>query len=65
MDRYENLLGRAGVEGRVIDFLKINIELAELEFLQDVFFNTPQLLTDVKQIAMEVPRDDESKEKDE
>lgn len=58
VDRYENLLARARVEGRTVDFLKINIELAELEFFQDMFFNTPQLLAGVKQIAMEVPRDD-------
>lgn len=64
VDRYENLLQRAGVEDRVIDYLKIDIELSELEFFQDIFFNTPHLLADVKQIAIDVHHDDEGGEEE-
>ena len=57
VDRYENLLARAGLHGRVVDYLKLDVELSELEFFQDMFFNTPHLLAGVKQIAMEVHHD--------
>uniref|UniRef100_A0A0P4WQP4 Methyltransferase domain-containing protein n=1 Tax=Scylla olivacea TaxID=85551 RepID=A0A0P4WQP4_SCYOL len=59
VDRYENLLARAGLQGRVVDYLKLDVELSELEFFQDMFFNSPHLLAGVKQIAMEVHHDDE------
>ena len=65
MDRYENLLARAGLQGRVVDYLKLDVELSELEFFQDMFFNTPHLLANVKQIAMEVHHDDEGGKEEE
>ncbi|XP_071540362.1 probable methyltransferase-like protein 24 [Panulirus ornatus] len=54
VDRYENLVNQLGLAGRVIDCVKIDVELSEVYFLQDVVFNSPHLLRKIKQIAMEV-----------
>ena len=49
----------------MVDYLKLDVELSELEFFQDMFFNTPHLLANVKQIAMEVHHDDEGGKEEE
>lgn len=54
VDRFENLVREAGEEGREIDFVKLDVELSEIDFLQDMLFNSPHVLARVKQIAMEV-----------
>ncbi|KAG0726178.1 hypothetical protein GWK47_004419 [Chionoecetes opilio] len=54
VDRFENLVREAGVEGREIDFVKLDVELSEIDFLQDMLFNSPHVLAKIKQIAMEV-----------
>ncbi|XP_068207676.1 probable methyltransferase-like protein 24 [Palaemon carinicauda] len=53
LDTYENILKRIGLLDSVIDYLKIDVERAELKFFEDVFANTPHLLKNVKQIGME------------
>nr|XP_053629711.1 uncharacterized protein LOC128686706 [Cherax quadricarinatus] len=52
--RYETILKKLGHENSTIDYLKIDVEGAELGFFQDVFTNTPNLLKNVKQIGMEI-----------
>lgn len=54
VDRFENLVRQAGEEGREIDYVKLDVELAEIDFLQDMLFNSPHALAKIKQIAMEV-----------
>lgn len=54
MDRFENLVQQAGEEGREIDYVKLDVELSEIDFLQDMLFNSPHVLAKIKQIAMEV-----------
>ncbi|KAK7081616.1 hypothetical protein SK128_016141 [Halocaridina rubra] len=53
VDRYENILQRLGLINTIIDYIKMDVELSELEFLQDVIRNSPHLLKNIKQIAME------------
>lgn len=43
-----------GEEGREIDMVKLDVELSEIDFLQDMLFNSPHVLAKIKQIAMEV-----------
>ncbi|XP_069982245.1 uncharacterized protein [Penaeus vannamei] len=57
VDRYENIVRRLGLEGRVIDYVKMDIELAELDVLRDLLDDSPHLLRNIKQIAFEVHHD--------
>ncbi|XP_047489901.1 uncharacterized protein LOC125039696 [Penaeus chinensis] len=57
VDRYENIVRRLGLEGRVIDYVKMDIELAELDVLRDLLDNSPRLLRNINQIAFEVHHD--------
>ncbi|XP_050716951.1 uncharacterized protein LOC126998844 isoform X2 [Eriocheir sinensis] len=54
VDRFENLVSAVGEEGREIDYVKLDVELSEIDFLQDILFNSPHVLAKIKQIAMEV-----------
>lgn len=54
MDRFENLVKEAGEAGREIDYVKLDVELYEIDFLQDMLFNSPHILAKIKQIGMEV-----------
>ncbi|XP_064082515.1 probable methyltransferase-like protein 24 isoform X2 [Macrobrachium nipponense] len=54
VDTYEHILDRLGLTNTTIDYLKMDIELSELDFFQDVFRNTPHLLKNVRQIGMEL-----------
>ncbi|XP_047485377.1 uncharacterized protein LOC125036644 [Penaeus chinensis] len=54
VDRYINILKRLGHENTTIDYLKMDVEGAELQFFEDVFTKTPQVLRNIKQIGMEV-----------
>ncbi|XP_045136134.1 uncharacterized protein LOC123519048 isoform X2 [Portunus trituberculatus] len=54
VDRFENLVLQAGEDGREIDYVKLDVELSEIDFLQDMLFNSPHVLARIKQIAMEV-----------
>ncbi|XP_042860018.1 uncharacterized protein LOC122245938 [Penaeus japonicus] len=54
VDRYINILKRLGHENSTIDYLKIDVEGAELQFFEDVFYRTPQVLKNIKQIGMEI-----------
>nr|XP_045613130.1 probable methyltransferase-like protein 24 [Procambarus clarkii] len=54
MARYETILKMLSLENATIDYLKIDVEGAELNFFHDVFANTPNLLKNVKQIGMEI-----------
>ncbi|MPC31735.1 hypothetical protein E2C01_025032 [Portunus trituberculatus] len=54
VDRFENLVRQAGEEGREIDYVKLDVELSEIDFLQDMLFNSPHVLAKIKQIGMEV-----------
>ncbi|XP_063586034.1 uncharacterized protein LOC134763482 [Penaeus indicus] len=54
VDRFENLVKEAGMEGRPIDVVKLDVELSELDFLQDMLFNSRHVLRNIKQLAMEI-----------
>ena len=54
VNRFENLVREVGEEGREIDYVKLDVELSEIDFLQDMLYNSPHVLTKIKQIAMEV-----------
>lgn len=54
IDRYINILMRLGHENATIDYLKMDVEGAELQFFEDVFTNTPEVLKNIKQIGMEI-----------
>lgn len=54
VDRYINILKRFGHENATIDYLKMDVEGAELQFFEDVFTNTPEVLNNIKQIGMEI-----------
>lgn len=54
VDRFENLVKQVGESNNVIDYIKLDVELSEIDFLQDMIFNSPHVLHRVKQIAMEV-----------
>nr|XP_027222760.1 uncharacterized protein LOC113814896 [Penaeus vannamei] len=54
VDRFENLVKEAGMEGRPIDVVKLDVELSELDFLQDMLFNSRHVLGSIKQLAMEI-----------
>ncbi|XP_064082006.1 probable methyltransferase-like protein 24 [Macrobrachium nipponense] len=53
LDTYENILKRLGLLDTVIDYLKMDVETAEMKFFEDVFTNTPHLLANIRQIGME------------
>ncbi|ROT77838.1 hypothetical protein C7M84_003466 [Penaeus vannamei] len=57
VDRFENLVKAVGMEGRTIDVVKLDVELAEIDFLQDMLFNSRHVLKNIKQIAMEIHSD--------
>ncbi|XP_047489647.1 uncharacterized protein LOC125039565 [Penaeus chinensis] len=48
---------RLGLEGRVIDYVKMDIELAELDVLRDLLDNSPRLLRNINQLAIEIHHD--------
>ncbi|XP_064089893.1 uncharacterized protein LOC135203880 [Macrobrachium nipponense] len=54
VDRYENILARLNLTDTTISYLKLDIELSELEFFQDIFRNSPHLLNNVQQIGVEL-----------
>ncbi|XP_037797136.1 uncharacterized protein LOC119592387 [Penaeus monodon] len=54
VDRYINILKRLGHENATIDYLKMDVEGAELQFFEDIFTKTPQVLNNIKQIGMEI-----------
>ena len=51
---YRSLLEHVGMLGRTIDYLKVDIEGSEIEFLEQVLRAEPHLLYHVKQIGMEI-----------
>ncbi|XP_069192241.1 uncharacterized protein [Procambarus clarkii] len=57
VDRFENLVNQLGLAGQVIDYVKLDVELSEVDFLQDMLLNSPHVLRNIKQIAMEVHDD--------
>ncbi|XP_042884452.1 uncharacterized protein LOC122261034 [Penaeus japonicus] len=57
VDRFENLVRAVGMEGKAIDVVKLDVELAEIDFLQDMLFNSRHVLKNIKQIAMEIHSD--------
>ncbi|XP_063599590.1 uncharacterized protein LOC134775909 isoform X1 [Penaeus indicus] len=57
VDRFENLVKAVGMEGKTIDVVKLDVELAELDFMQDMLFNSRHVLKNIKQIAMEIHSD--------
>ncbi|KAK3879222.1 hypothetical protein Pcinc_016186 [Petrolisthes cinctipes] len=57
VDRFENLVNQVGETDNEIDFIKLDVELSEVDFLQDMLLNSQHVLHNVKQIAMEVHDD--------
>ncbi|KAK3883594.1 hypothetical protein Pcinc_012097 [Petrolisthes cinctipes] len=54
VDSYEHILEQLGLLDVPIHYLKMDIELSELEFLRDALRNSPHLLQNVRQLAIEV-----------
>ncbi|KAK4294386.1 hypothetical protein Pmani_032988 [Petrolisthes manimaculis] len=54
IDRYINILKMLNLENSTIDYLKIDIESSELSFFEDVLYQTPNLLKNVKMMGMEI-----------
>ncbi|XP_064082512.1 uncharacterized protein LOC135198652 [Macrobrachium nipponense] len=54
IDRYENILKKLGMSNSTVDYLKMDVEKAELGFFRDVFATSPKLLDNVRQIGMEL-----------
>lgn len=57
VDRFENLVKQVGETGKEIDYIKLDVELSEVDFLQDMVLNSQHVLHNIKQIAMEVHDD--------
>ncbi|XP_042890740.1 uncharacterized protein LOC122265462 [Penaeus japonicus] len=57
VNRFENLVKEAGMEGKPIDVVKLDVELSEVDFMQDMLFNSRHVLKNIKQIAMEIHSD--------
>lgn len=57
VDRFVNFLRAAGLEGEEIDVIKLDTEMSQVDFLQDLLFNSRHLLKKIKQIAMTVYTD--------
>ncbi|XP_050724951.1 uncharacterized protein LOC127002789 [Eriocheir sinensis] len=62
VDRYANILAGLGHLNSIIDILKIDVEGSEVAFFGDVFGKTPNLLKNVKMIAMEIHMDSNLRE---
>ncbi|KAL7642358.1 UNVERIFIED_CONTAM: hypothetical protein RMT77_006919 [Armadillidium vulgare] len=54
VDTYSNIIEKALLTGRIIDYLKVDTLGSEVEFLEDVLNNSPNLLRYVKQIGIEI-----------
>ncbi|XP_042868130.1 uncharacterized protein LOC122250661 [Penaeus japonicus] len=54
VNRFENLVKEAGMEGVAIDVVKLDVELSELDFFQDMLFNSRHVLKNIKQLAVEI-----------
>ncbi|KAL7641175.1 UNVERIFIED_CONTAM: hypothetical protein RMT77_008313 [Armadillidium vulgare] len=54
VDRYENILSMLNLIDKKIDYLKMDVEGSEIDFLEDVLNNSIHLLENVKQIGMEI-----------
>lgn len=52
--RYTTILDKLGLTNSTIDYLKMDVEGFERDFFHDVIKNTPNLLKNVKQIALEI-----------
>ncbi|XP_047485689.1 uncharacterized protein LOC125036848 [Penaeus chinensis] len=57
VDRFVNFLRAAGLEGEEIDVIKLDTEMSQVDFLQDLLFNSRHLLKKIKQITMTVYTD--------
>ena len=54
VDTYLNILKKLNLEDKVIDYFKIDVEGSELNWFDNVFYETPHVLNKIKQIGMEV-----------
>ncbi|XP_018011962.1 uncharacterized protein LOC108669175 [Hyalella azteca] len=54
LDTYSAILRKINATERVIDFLKMDVEGAEIQFFEDVLAHNVSLLANVKQIGMEI-----------
>ncbi|XP_066973248.1 uncharacterized protein [Macrobrachium rosenbergii] len=54
VDKYENILASLNLTNTTINYLKLDVELSELEFFQDIFRNSPHLLNNIRQIGVEL-----------
>ncbi|RXG54160.1 hypothetical protein Avbf_16304 [Armadillidium vulgare] len=54
VDRYESILSMLNLIDKKIDYLKMDVEGSEIDFLEDVLNNSVHLLNNVKQIGMEI-----------
>ncbi|CAL4065852.1 unnamed protein product [Meganyctiphanes norvegica] len=54
VDTYQGILHRLGILNSTIDYMKLDIEGAELDFLDDAITRWPHLLHNIKQIGIEI-----------
>ena len=54
LDRYESILKKLNLLEETIDYLKMDVEGAEIDFFYDLFKNSPHLIKNIKQIGMEI-----------
>ncbi|KAL7641275.1 UNVERIFIED_CONTAM: hypothetical protein RMT77_008413 [Armadillidium vulgare] len=54
VNRYKTILKKLKLTNKQIDYLKMDIEKSEVDFFEDVFSTSPQLLKNIKQIGMEI-----------
>ncbi|KAK7065261.1 hypothetical protein SK128_006595, partial [Halocaridina rubra] len=54
VNRYETILKNLRLTDVPIDYVKMDVEYSEIDFLADMFISSPQLFKNIKQIGMEV-----------
>ncbi|KAF2348319.1 Methyltransferase FkbM, partial [Trinorchestia longiramus] len=54
MKSYRDILDKIGETNRIIDYLKMDTEGAEIQFFENVLYEDASLLDNVKQIGMEI-----------
>ena len=45
---------KLNLEDKIIDYFKIDVEKAELDWFENVLYETPHVLDNIKQIGMEI-----------
>lgn len=54
VNRYESIIYRLGLQDKLIDYVKMDIEGQEIEFLRDVLDTSFYLMRKIKQLGIEI-----------